>query len=101
MVLLDKPVRVQRGDYVVTAQAVSDEVLARYEPILEQEWRRYPRSLMVRTKLGRIVVGADVRVQNQPRSVVPEFIPGWFWLVLAGCGGRLPPPGLRPARTPP
>lgn len=89
IVVLDAPTKAQRSDYAVTAEAVSDEMLAKYEPIFEAEWKRYPRTLMVRTKLGRIVIGKNVRVQDQPRAAVPEFTPGWFWLD-ADVGSRLP-----------
>jgi len=89
IVVLDASTKVQRSDYNVTGEAVSDEMLARYEPILEAEWRRYPRTLMVMTRLGRIVIGKNVRVLDQPRAAVPEFYPGWFWLD-ADVGSRLP-----------
>jgi len=89
VVVIDGPTKVQRVDYNVTAEAVTDDMLAKYVPILEAEWRRYPRTLMVMTRLGRIVIGKNVRVLDQPRAAVPEFYPGWFWLD-ADVGSRLP-----------
>lgn len=87
-------VRASRGDFYVTAQPVSDTVLAQYAPLFDDAWRRYPVSLMRRVGLRRIVVGADVRVEGQPRAIVPEFAPGWLW-VDAAVGARVPEYGRR------
>ncbi|RYG30744.1 hypothetical protein EON81_24345 [bacterium] len=78
--IVEAPVKFQREGYSVSAEPVSDETLRDYAPLFEREWRRYPRTLMVRTKLGRIVLGSKVAVQDQPRAAVPEFVPGWLWL---------------------
>ncbi|CAN5525333.1 hypothetical protein BH11ARM2_BH11ARM2_01660 [soil metagenome] len=87
--ILDQPAKFQRDGYTVTAEPVTDAILARYLLIFEKEWRKYPRTLMVRTNLARIVLGSNVCVEGQPRAAVPEFIPGWFWLD-ADIGSRLP-----------
>ncbi len=81
--------RTSRFDYFVTAQPPTEEQLAKYLPFFEIEWRRYPVSLMARVKLKRMIIGAKVQVEGQPRAVVPEFAPGWFWLD-AEVGSRLP-----------
>ncbi len=72
--------RASRYDYDVIAHPVPTATLARYAPVFEAEWRRYPVFLMRRVGLRRIVIGDDVRVQGQPRAVVPEFREGCFWL---------------------
>lgn len=87
--IVSAPLNVARSDYNVTAEAVTDEMLEKYVPIFEAEWRRYPRTLMIRTRLGKILIGKNVRVLDQPRAAVPEFVPGWFWLD-ADVGSRLP-----------
>ena len=51
--VVDAPAKFQRSDYYVTAEAVPDDMLAKYEPIFEAEWRKYSRTLMVMTRLGR------------------------------------------------
>lgn len=78
--VLDRDTNIQRDGYNVTGKPVSDELLTEYEPMFEREWRRYPVSLMAKVHLKRIVIGANVRVLDQPRASVPEFAPGWFWL---------------------
>lgn len=87
--IVDHPMRVVRDGYEVTADPVTEAQLAAYAPLFDQEWRRYPRTLMVRTRLGTVLLGANVRVNGQPRAAVPEEIPGWFWLDAA-VGSRLP-----------
>jgi hypothetical protein len=82
--------RVTEGKAVeISAEPVPDAVLDRYVDIFETEWRRYPKSLMARVRLKRIVIGTDVKVVGQPRAAVPDFDRGWFWLD-AKIGQRIP-----------
>ena len=92
--VLDAALRASRSDYTVFSKPASDAILARYVPTFEAAWRRYPPSLMRRAGLRRIVIGADVRVNGQPRAAVPEFREGWFWLDAA-VGARLPDYGRK------
>lgn len=89
IVIVDAHKEEKRSGFNITAEPVSDDVLERYIPIFEKEWRRYPRSLMVRTHIGKVVIGADVKVLGQPRAAVPDFTPGWYWLD-AQVGQRIP-----------
>ncbi|MGV3614367.1 MAG: hypothetical protein ACO1SV_03435 [Fimbriimonas sp.] len=89
VVIVDRRLEEKRNGFSITAEPVSEAILERYAPIFEQEWRRYPRSLMVRTRVGKIVIGTDVRVLGQPRAAVPDFSPGWYWLD-AQVGQRIP-----------
>ena len=86
--------RASRNDYAVVGHPVPSETIARYAPLFEREWRRYPPSLMRRVGLRKIVIAADVRVEGQPRAAVPEFRQGWFWLD-ATVGSRLPEYGRK------
>lgn len=89
IVIVEKHKEEKREGFNITAEPVSEDVLDRYAPLFEREWRRYPKSLMARTKLFKIVIGADVKVLNQPRAAVPDFVPGWYWLD-AQVGQRIP-----------
>lgn len=75
--------RERRPGFMIDADPVDPEALEAYAVLLDREWRRYPRTLMVRTKLGRIVIGSRVKVKGQPRAAVPDFGPGWYWLDAA------------------
>ncbi len=86
--------RATRYDFSILTDPVSEAALARYAPILEAEFRRYPPAFLHRVGLRRIVVGSHVRVEGQPRAAVPEFDRGWFWLD-AEVGARLPEYGRR------
>lgn len=89
IVIVDRHKEEKRDGFNITAEAVGEDTLDRYAPLFEKEWRRYPKSLMARTKLFKIVIGADVKVLNQPRAAVPDFTPGWYWLD-AQVGQRIP-----------
>ena len=86
--------RATRYDFSIVSDPVPGPMLARYAPILESEFRRYPASFLRRVGLKRIVVGSRVRVEGQPRAAVPEFDRGLFWLD-AEVGSRIPEYGRR------
>lgn len=87
--VVSKSVTYSRPGYKVRAEAVSNLLLGKYVDLFETNWRRYPRTIFIRTKLGKIVIGAKVKVQDQPRAALPEFNLGWFWLD-ADTGVRVP-----------
>jgi hypothetical protein len=87
--LATEKVRLQRRGYVVECQPLSTADLERYAPILDREFRRYPKSLFDKISLRRVIVGSGVRVESQIRAAVPDFEGATFWLD-ATLGGKKP-----------
>lgn len=65
------PVETNHG--LIEGTAATPRAVSRYAPLLAREWALYPRSLVERAKVRRIVLCADLAFAGQRRSAVPDF----------------------------
>lgn len=59
--------------YTVTGKPATEEGLKKYAPLFKKEWSLYPKSLMAKAKVIKIVVCRDLAVNGQLRAAVPAF----------------------------
>ncbi|MBC8066091.1 MAG: hypothetical protein H7Y17_14760 [Chlorobia bacterium] len=59
--------------YEVAGDVVSDAAIEKYAPLWIQEWSRYPRGLMAKAKVAKVVFSEKLSLNGQLRAAVPAF----------------------------
>lgn len=68
-----KPIHQALSRRPLTARPASPAALRRYQPLLLTEWRYYPKPLIRRSRLRRLVLCSGLAWGGQRRQAVPDF----------------------------
>jgi hypothetical protein len=60
-------------DYLVEGDAAASDAMQKYQILWMEEWSRYPKSLMAKAKVERIIFCEKLSLNGQARAAVPAF----------------------------
>ena len=75
------PIRIPAGS--ITGKPADAADLESYGPILIEEFGKYPVELILKTRLKRIVLCAELAYEGQKRNAVPDFANNTLFLDVA------------------
>ncbi len=63
----------QARGYKIEGNVVSVPALEKYAPLWIEEWSRYSKDLIVKSKVQKVVFAEKLSMNGQPRAAVPAF----------------------------
>jgi hypothetical protein len=77
------------GPAMIVGQPPTTDMVVEYAPLLIEELGIYPRGFVRRTKLHRVVLCTDLRVDEHPRGAAPDFLNHVLYLDVCASVGPI------------